>query len=154
MGFLVWVVIIIVFLAILGLGWNTFFEGVKKGADKIGITSVIENVTNSGIEVAKNASREIIGNSLGNFIFHVPGLSSISLLALEFDFLHYQKHKERFFSKSLRSSYSSFQVNIYSRLSNPVIGSIFQSIKSAPIIYNMNIMSIITFIISFLHNYS
>ena len=70
MGFLVCVVIIIVFLAILGLGWNTFFEGVKKGADKIGISSVIENVTNSGIEVAKNASREIIGSSLGNFIFH------------------------------------------------------------------------------------
>jgi hypothetical protein len=80
MGFLVWVVIIIVFLAILGLGWNTFFEGVKKGADKIGITSVIENATNSGIEVAKNASREIIGSSLGNFIFPVPGLPSISFL--------------------------------------------------------------------------
>jgi hypothetical protein len=80
MGFLVWVVIIIVFLAILGLGWNTFFEGVKKGADKIGITSVIGNVTNSGIEVVKNASREIIGSSLGNFIFHVPGLPSISYL--------------------------------------------------------------------------
>ena len=80
MGFLVWIVVIIVFLAILGLGWNTFFEGVKKGADKLGITSLIENATNKGIEVAKNASREIIGNSLGNFIFSVPRLLSVSLL--------------------------------------------------------------------------
>jgi hypothetical protein len=80
MGFLVWVVIIIVFLAILGLGWNTFFEGVMKGADRIGIGSLLENITNRGIEVAKNASREIIGSSLGNFIFHVPGLPSISFL--------------------------------------------------------------------------
>jgi hypothetical protein len=74
MGFLVWIVVIIVFLAILGLGlgWNAFFEGVKKGADKVGITSLIETATNKGIEVAKNASREIIGSSLGNFIFSVP----------------------------------------------------------------------------------
>ena len=80
MGFLVWIVVIIVFLAILGLGWNTFFEGVKKGADKLCITSLIENATNKCIEVAKNASREIIGNSLGNFIFSVPRLPSVSLL--------------------------------------------------------------------------
>ncbi|HJY10823.1 MAG TPA: hypothetical protein VJ250_07705 [Nitrososphaeraceae archaeon] len=79
MGFLVWIVVIIVFLAILGLGWNTFFEGVKKGAEKLGITSLIENATNKGIEVAKNASREIIGSSLGNFIFSVPRLPFVSL---------------------------------------------------------------------------
>jgi hypothetical protein len=80
MGFLVWIVLIVVFLAILGLGWNTFFEGVKKGADRLGITSLVENATNKGIEVAKNASREIIGSSLGNFIFSVPRLPSVTLL--------------------------------------------------------------------------
>lgn len=61
MGILVWIVIIIVFLAIVGLGWNTFFEGVRKGAERIGIGPIIENVTNSAKEIAKNMSRDIVG---------------------------------------------------------------------------------------------
>jgi hypothetical protein len=65
MGILVLLVVAVVFLAIIGLGWNTFFEGVLKGADKIGITSIMENATNSATEIAKNASRDIVGNSLG-----------------------------------------------------------------------------------------
>ena len=65
MGILVWVVVAIVFLAILGLGWDTFFAGVKKGADKLGITSIVENATNSATEIVKNASRDIVGSSLG-----------------------------------------------------------------------------------------
>jgi hypothetical protein len=35
-----------------------------KGADKIGITSIVKNVTNDAAEIAKNASREITGSSL------------------------------------------------------------------------------------------
>ena len=65
MGILVWVVVAIVFLAILGLGWDTFFVGVKRGADKLGITSIVENATNSATEIAKNTSRDIIGSSIG-----------------------------------------------------------------------------------------
>jgi len=42
MGFLVWIMVVIVILAIIGLGWNTFFSGVLKGADKIGITSIVK----------------------------------------------------------------------------------------------------------------
>ena len=63
MGLFVWLIVIIVILAIIGLGWNTFFSGVMKGADKIGITSIVKNVTNDA-EIAKNASREITGSSL------------------------------------------------------------------------------------------
>jgi hypothetical protein len=63
MGILTWIIVAIVILAVLGLGWDNFFQGVKRGADKIGITSLIENATNSATEMAKNASREIIGNS-------------------------------------------------------------------------------------------
>jgi flagellar basal body-associated protein FliL len=59
------ILVIVFFLAILGLGWNTFFEGVKKGADKIGITSIIENATSSAAEIAKNASSGIVGSLLG-----------------------------------------------------------------------------------------
>ena len=65
MGILTWIIVAIVILAVLGLGWDNFFAGVKKGADKIGITSLIENATNSATEMAKNASREIIDNSFG-----------------------------------------------------------------------------------------
>jgi hypothetical protein len=66
MGILVLIVIAIVFLAIIGLGWDTFFEGVRKGAEKIGITSILENATRSATEIAKNASSDIVGSSLSN----------------------------------------------------------------------------------------
>ncbi|MDQ3840425.1 MAG: hypothetical protein M3297_14290 [Thermoproteota archaeon] len=65
MGILTLIVVAVVFLAIIGLGWNTFFEGVRKGADKVGITSILENATKSATEIAKNASRDIVGSSLG-----------------------------------------------------------------------------------------
>ena len=65
MGILTWIIVAIVILAVLGLGWDNFFAGVKRGADRIGITSLIENATNSVTDMAKNASREIIGNSFG-----------------------------------------------------------------------------------------
>jgi hypothetical protein len=65
MGILVLIVVAILFLAIIGLGWNTFFEGVMKGADKVGITSIIENATSGATDIAKNASRDIINSSLG-----------------------------------------------------------------------------------------
>lgn len=64
MGLIVWIIVIIFFLTIIGLGWDTFFGGVKKGADKLGITSIMENATYDAVEIAKNASRGIIGNSL------------------------------------------------------------------------------------------
>lgn len=66
MGILVLIVVGVLFLAIIGLGWNTFFEGVWKGADKIGIASIIENVTQSATEITKNTSRDSLTGSLGN----------------------------------------------------------------------------------------
>jgi hypothetical protein len=66
MGILVLIVVAVLFLAIIGLGWNTFFEGVWKGADKVGIASIIENATQSATEIAKNASKDLVGSSLGN----------------------------------------------------------------------------------------
>ena len=50
------ILVIVFFLAILGLGWNTFFEGIKKGVDKLGITSIIENTTGSATEMYKSIS--------------------------------------------------------------------------------------------------
>lgn len=64
MGFIVSILVIIFFLAIIGLGFDTFFSGVKKGADKLGITPIIETAADDAIEIAENASRDLVSNSL------------------------------------------------------------------------------------------
>jgi hypothetical protein len=64
MGFIVSILVIIFFLAIIGLGFDTFFSGVKKGADKLGIMPVVESAADDAIGIAKNASRDLVGNSL------------------------------------------------------------------------------------------
>jgi len=52
MGILTWIIIAIIILAVIGLGWDNFFAGVKKGADKIGIISLLENANNSAVDIA------------------------------------------------------------------------------------------------------
>jgi hypothetical protein len=63
MGIVTWIIVAITFLAIVGLGWDTFFEGVKKGADRVGITPIVENVTDSAADIVRNASQDIVSNS-------------------------------------------------------------------------------------------
>jgi hypothetical protein len=63
MGLITWIIVIIVFLAILGLGWDTFFSGVRKGADRIGIGPILETAINTTTGLVKNASQEITGSS-------------------------------------------------------------------------------------------
>ena len=50
---------ILVILAVIGLGLNTFFGGVKKGIEKIGNLPEIKNLTSK----AKSDFGRIIGNS-------------------------------------------------------------------------------------------
>jgi len=64
MGFIALILIIIFFLAVVGLGFDTFISGIKKGADKLGIIPVMETAADDAIEIAGNASRDIVGNSL------------------------------------------------------------------------------------------
>jgi Tfp pilus assembly protein PilO len=52
------VIVILVILAIIGLGWQGFFGGVKKGADKLGITSLVTNLTDQ----FKNELSKRVGN--------------------------------------------------------------------------------------------
>jgi hypothetical protein len=57
LGFILLIIIAgVLILAIMGLGWQTFFGGVQKGAEKIGITNAIKNIKND------------IQNSLGNIV--------------------------------------------------------------------------------------
>lgn len=62
MGVITWIVIAVVILAIMGLGWQTFFAGVKKGADKVGLTSIVKNITDQAKQsfggVVKNLSTQ------------------------------------------------------------------------------------------------
>ena len=68
MGVILWMIAIVLFLAIIGLGWETFFTGVLKGADKIGITPIIKNITDSTRgtinDVLSDSSQATIENTL------------------------------------------------------------------------------------------
>lgn len=58
-GWIVLILAVIVILALVGLGWNTFFGGVKKGVEKIGNLPEVKNLTNK----AKTELDTITGNS-------------------------------------------------------------------------------------------
>jgi hypothetical protein len=57
-GIIAGILIIIVLPALLGLGWDTFVSGVKKGADKAGITPVVQGV----VKIVENGTRNIASN--------------------------------------------------------------------------------------------
>ena len=63
MGIIAGILVIILLLVLIGLGWDTIYSRVKKGADKVGITPIVECVSNGAIEIFKNATRDIIGSS-------------------------------------------------------------------------------------------
>jgi hypothetical protein len=52
------ILIIIVLLALLSLGWDTFVSGVKKGADKVGITPILQRA----VEIVENGTRNLVSN--------------------------------------------------------------------------------------------
>ncbi|HEX2305600.1 MAG TPA: hypothetical protein VHH33_04885 [Nitrososphaeraceae archaeon] len=58
-GWIVLILAILVILAMVGLGWDTFFGGVKKGVEKIGNLPEVKNLTNK----VKSEFDNIIGNS-------------------------------------------------------------------------------------------
>jgi hypothetical protein len=58
-GWVVLILAILVILAVIGLGWDTFFGGVKQGAEKIGSLPEVKNLTDK----AKTEFDSIIGNS-------------------------------------------------------------------------------------------
>ena len=63
LGILLLLIIVgVLILAIVGLGWQTFFGGVQKGAEKVGITKVIKNITND----IQNSLGNIVGNTTKN----------------------------------------------------------------------------------------
>jgi hypothetical protein len=63
-GWIVLILAILVILAVIGLGWDTFFGGVKKGVEKISNLPEVKNLTNK----AKSEFDNIIGNSTFDII--------------------------------------------------------------------------------------
>jgi hypothetical protein len=57
-GIIAGILIIIVLLALLGLGWDTFAAGVRKGADKSGITPIVQGA----LEIVENGTRNVVSN--------------------------------------------------------------------------------------------
>jgi hypothetical protein len=47
-------------LALIGLEWDTFVSGVKKGADKVGITPIVQGLANGAREIVENATRHVV----------------------------------------------------------------------------------------------
>jgi len=68
MGYILLIIAFIAILAVIGLGWKTFFAGVQRGADKIGLTPVIQNLTHEAKQsitgILKNESSGLISKVL------------------------------------------------------------------------------------------
>ena len=69
LGFVLFIIIAgVLILAIMGLGWQTFFGGVEKGAEKVGITKAIKDITN------------YIQKSLGNIVSNTTNVAINDIL--------------------------------------------------------------------------
>jgi hypothetical protein len=55
MGLVTWIIIGVVILAIIGLGWETFFSGVAQGVEKLGQNPVVENIANGAKSIGDEA---------------------------------------------------------------------------------------------------
>jgi hypothetical protein len=60
MGIIAGILIIILLLALIGLGWDTLVSGVKKGADEVGITPILQGFANGARDIVENATRNVI----------------------------------------------------------------------------------------------
>ena len=64
MGLFTWIMVAVVILAIVGLGWQTFFTGVSRGVEKIAGSPIVRNVTDEAEEfvanATENAAREVV----------------------------------------------------------------------------------------------
>jgi hypothetical protein len=61
-GLIAGTLVIILLLALIGLGWDTVVSGIKKGADKVGITPIVQGFAKGAREIVVNATRTVIGN--------------------------------------------------------------------------------------------
>lgn len=53
MGVLTWILVAVLVLAVLGLGWQTFFSGIVDGAKKVGENPLVRNATGEAKELVR-----------------------------------------------------------------------------------------------------
>jgi anionic cell wall polymer biosynthesis LytR-Cps2A-Psr (LCP) family protein len=59
MSLITWIVIVVIILAVIGIGWQAFISGVFKGVKKLGITPsnpAIKNVTEKARQFINNVT--------------------------------------------------------------------------------------------------
>jgi uncharacterized protein HemX len=56
MGLLTWIAIIVIILAVIGLGAGVFFSGVMRGAEIIGNNPAVQNITEEAKEFVQNTN--------------------------------------------------------------------------------------------------
>jgi flagellar basal body-associated protein FliL len=61
MGLLTWIAIIVIILAVIGLGAGVFFSGVMRGADIVWNSPAVQNVTQEVEEFVQNNTGEEAG---------------------------------------------------------------------------------------------
>ena len=61
MGLLTWIVIIVIILAVIGLGAGVFFSGVMRGADIVWNSPAVQTVTQEVEEFVQNNTGEEAG---------------------------------------------------------------------------------------------
>ncbi len=61
MGLLTWIVIIVIILAVIGLGAGVFFSGVTRGAEIVWNSPAVQNVTQEAKEFVENNTGEEAG---------------------------------------------------------------------------------------------
>jgi hypothetical protein len=69
-GWIVLILATLVILAMVGLGWGTFFSGVKKGVEKIASLPEVKNLTDK----AKSEFDSVIGNSTLDITVITPSM--------------------------------------------------------------------------------
>lgn len=66
MGILTIILVIVVFLAVVGLGLDTFLGGIMRGVDRLGLTNVVSNITENADDVIQNLTREGVNSVLNS----------------------------------------------------------------------------------------
>lgn len=56
MGLFTLIILAVIVLAIIGLGWQTFFTGVSRGGEKIASSPIVSNITSEVEEFVTNAT--------------------------------------------------------------------------------------------------
>jgi len=62
MGLLTWVIIAVVILAVIGLGFGTFYSGILQGAETVGSNPVVEDATRDAKEFASDITPKSSSN--------------------------------------------------------------------------------------------